>query len=371
MTCYKVKDMTPDLPFPSLNLNDTITKRNPVGARRFLLQYDKPGEFNLQIDNSSLEVFNACAKSAEYKLVDAREAPPKAALTYGSAVHEGLEVYYRDKTLGIKSDTEMRQDMFAAAQVPFEKQPVPLDEWRTSDRAIDTLQRYMKHYEHEDIVVQTRDNVPLVEMPFSLPLTVLEYAPTQLNWKFSELVDPSTYPDELADKPVEVNRINVYWTGKIDLVLTLDGRDTWISDHKTTSMLGGTYWADFELSNQTIGYNWAGWKIIGELPRGLLLNVIYSRPPLKSGLVKTEFHRHRYYYRQDQIEEWEYNTSILVSDFCSNLLRGEFPMMFRWCVGKYGVCPYHDVCKSPASQRRMVLNTDLYSDVTWSPLNKD
>jgi len=99
MTCYKVKDMTPDLPFPSLNLNDTITKRNPVGARRFLLQYDKPGEFNLQIDNSSLEVFNACAKSAEYKLVDAREAPPKAALTYGSAVHEGLEVYYREKHL--------------------------------------------------------------------------------------------------------------------------------------------------------------------------------------------------------------------------------------------------------------------------------
>lgn len=360
-----------DFPFPSLDLSSVQTKPNTVGQRRFLLQYVGPGEFNLQIDNSSLEVFNACAKSAEYKLVHAREAPPKAALTYGSAVHEGLEVYYRDKTLGIKDESTMRQDMFAAAQVPFEKQPVSLDEWRTADRAIDTLQRYMKHYEHDEIEVQVQDNVPLVELPFSLPLGVVEYEPHLLDYKFCEIVDPTTYPDELANNPVEITKVNIYWTGKIDLAILLDGKDDWISDHKTTSLLGPTYWTDFEISNQTVGYCWAGQKIFNRPFRGLLLNVIYSRPPLKSGLKKTEFHRKRYYYRQDQIDEWESNTLTLCSDFISNLMRGEFPFMYRWCVGKYGVCPYHDVCKAPAAQREMILNTDLYTDVTWSPLNKD
>jgi len=347
---------------PSIDLSSvSLAEPTLPGHRRYLLQYISPGVFALQIDNSSLEVFCTCPRAAEYKLVHARESGGSAALVYGGAVHIGLETWYKhadepsfwDEALPLIEDT-------------FSKTPPPLGEWRTFEKCIDTLQRYIKKYPTEPFSIQTYNGQPQIERAFSLPLTVVELN-VQTDYSFSSIVDPDTYPLELADQPVYISEVHVYWTGKIDMLIDLDSRP-YILDHKTTSVAGPQYFKEYELSQQTIGYCWAASRLYGAPITDFLLNCIIGRKPTPSG-VGCEFTRQRYNYRPDQITEWETNITVLVSDFLSNLARGFFPQATKWCFGKYGECPYFQTCTLPPSHRMAMLTSSAYRNVTWSPLN--
>ena len=52
--------------------------------------------------------------------------------------------------------------------------PVPLDEWRTADRAIETIAKYRKQFEHDVFEVLEVSGKPMVEVPFALPLGEVE-----------------------------------------------------------------------------------------------------------------------------------------------------------------------------------------------------
>ena len=360
---------------PQINTSGIVTKPvQPAGNRRYLLKQvaDTPNTFTLQIDNSSLEVFNACARSAEYKLVHARQGGEKPALVYGGAIHDGLEHYYKNFHLPqytVARDT-LKEEMFEKASKKYETYSPPLGEWRTLDRACDTLSKYLNEYKDEPFKVRQVDDTPQVEIPFSLPLTVVDFGPgaQATEYTFSELVDPETWlPDQHPDSNVILKEVRVYWTGKIDVVIDLD-MQSWIMDHKTSSMVGPTFFKDFELSQQTLGYCWAAEQIYNERFAGLLVNVLVGRKPTKTG-IPTAFERQRYHYRQDQIDEWQQDVTTLVSDFVANLARSNFPKMTKWCVGKYGLCEYHEVCSLPPHTRLPILFSDSFVDSTWSPLN--
>lgn len=335
--------------------------------RRTLLKHLEGNNFAMQIDNSSLETFTSCARMSQYQLVKARVPAPTAALTYGSAIHEGLEVYYREQFYKRMEREDMLQAIFAAAIKPFDNFTVPPNEWRTPDMAIDTLTRYMNHYQSEPFTLLDAGG-PLVEFPFSIPLGVLEYHDTTLNVTWADVVDPTTIPADVdPDELLVLGDVHIYWTGKIDLVINMDN-SLWIADHKTSSMGGYSFFDAFYLSNQTIGYVWAAGKIFNTPFAGLLVNAIFGRKPTRTGMGTT-FERQRFHYRPDQIDEWEHNTLLLVSDFISNLVRAEFPMMTKACF-MYGKCRYHDVCSLPKQHRDILLYSDQYVDATWSPLNK-
>lgn len=356
--------------FNALNIDVTqvVVKSKAKGTKRKLLKYLSPGVFAIQIDNSSNEVNTTCSRSAEYKLVLGREAPPGPALVYGSAIHNGLEVWYNDTTLGHKHIQTTLNDVMDAVVKTFEE-PVPLNEWRTPDKACDTLIRYMKTYADDPFQVLLHEGKPCVEMPFSLPLGVLDYNDETLHRTFKDIVDSTTWPEgQDPEEPVRIREVHVYWTGKIDLIGMVDGLVT-VMDHKTTSMGGPTFFDDFELSSQTVGYTWAVRQILGIPVNHFMVNAIIGRKPTRTG-ISLDLSRQRYFYSDERVKEWELNTLVSVSDFISNLLRNYFPMAPKWCMGKYGKCKYHDVCSLPEKQRMPMLMSDQYSDVTWSPLNE-
>lgn len=355
-----------------LSFDDTDLRvvPTPVGKRRFLLQYKDDNTFVFQIDNSSLEVFATCPRSAEYKLVAGRSPLPSAALTAGSAVHEGLESWYKDITNGVDRDTA-KQNALAASQIPFDLRPnMDMREWRTPERVVTTLLSYFNKYEKEPFSIMSIEGKPQVEIPFSLPLTVIDMGGVELqHHTFGDLVEPDTWPEGATEStPVILNEVHVYWTGKMDLLIMLDGA-LMVSDHKTSSMMGPTFWADFELSNQTIGYSWAASEISGQDVKGLLVNCIYWRPPTKTE-VKTEFHRQRFYYSQAQKDEWVQDTIANVSDFLTSLAREYFPKNPKWCMGKFGACRYHMTCVGEPETRQDMLFSHAYVDTTWNPLEK-
>lgn len=301
-----------------------------------------PNHFILQIDNTSLETFATCPRASQYLLVSRRTTHQNAALTFGSAIHEGLEAYYKNPRL---SDDHRLQLALIHTLIPFEGRSFPINEWRTADRACDTIQRYIKRYPTEPFTIL--DCEAAVELPFSIPLCTME---------FNGMVNG-----------VQVDTVHVYWTGKIDLAVQQDG-SYWVMDHKTTSMVGPSFWDHFHLSNQTVGYVWAAQKLYNAQFAGLIVNCIVGRPITKSG-THTDFERQRFYYTPEQVNEWEENVKTMVGDFLANLHRNHFPMHTTWCIGKYGKCKFHDVCSLPNDSRMAMLNSDHYADNVWSPLN--
>jgi hypothetical protein len=313
---------------------------------QLLIESSEPGVFDYLIDNSSLEVFNSCARSAQFKLVNKKiPAGRRSPLEFGKAAHNALELRY--SAGGGQINDFMRQEVIAKGVRYLQVDSVPEpDDWRNADQMRNLLTQYLKTYEVEPF------DILAVEKPFSLPLCEI----------------PIDLPDPQTGK--QVKTIRVYWTGKIDIVAENFRKSAFVLDHKTTSMLGATFWKQFELSNQMMGYCWAATQIYERPVYSVMINVLGSRKPTKTG-KGIELDRNSYHYRVDQIESWKVNTETLVADFLSHYFRSYFPMQTMWCVGKYGTCPYHDVCSLPLPQQPTILNSGMYETDTWSPLNDE
>ncbi len=352
----------PDIQLDNIHLGNT----QQPGIRRRLLSFHE-GKFILRIDNSGLEDLVMCAFQGKVKKVLGRVPPTNAALVYGSAVHAGLEYHY--KNYETRKTDEHIMGMAEEATKEFQNFTPALDEWRTLDRCIDTLQRYLKKYPEEPFSIIGVDDVPQVEIPFSIPLGVIELNET-LAFDWETLVEPDTWPDHIkGDEPVEIKDLHIYWTGKIDLVISLDNQN-WVSDHKTSSIVGPTYWKDFELSQPAIGYCWAGEQLYGTEFRGLLANVIVGRKPTKTG-TPTDFQRQRFYYTRNRLQRWERNVTSIITSFVQRLVTDDFPQETKWCVGKYGVCPMHDECSLDTEEMTIrALYSSKFTNNTWSPLAK-
>lgn len=350
-----------------LNLSGVQTRPpQQKGEPRYLLSHLEGDDYVLEIDWSSIQQALTCDRSAMWSLIYGRTTGKSAALTYGSAIHKGLETYYR----GGASLTEI----LASGEQEFLDYPPGLSEWRTYDSYARALTEYVKKYSIEDTftILRNSEDLPMVEQGFALPLTVIPVGeflafPGELICKNPPAVIERAAPSDFAGGlNLFVDNIHVVWTGVIDLVVK-DSDQLWIVDHKTTSIEGDSYWKQYELSQQFTGYVWAASELLGQRVEGAVANVIYGRQPTKTGRG-LDFLRRRYHYRDDQLGEWRQNMIWLMEDFVHNLQTGRFPMKTQWCVGKFGTCPYHDVCSLPSSARLTMLMSDQYSRNVWNPL---
>lgn len=306
----------------------------------FLLPTDQPDVFELHVDNSAKELFETCSRASEYYTTQRRQlAGERAALFFGGVIHKALV----PRKLQLP---EWQKEQERIIIEEFTAHPPGPDEWRTVDRAIDVIHQYNKAY-------------PLDAEPFKL-------LPGCCEMPFKLLLGEAELDSMITDHrgTYYVKKVIIYWTGRIDAII--DYGSILIQDHKTTSILGPTFYDDFQLASQMIGYTWAGRKL-GHSIQGLLLDVFALRKPTRTG-KSTEFQRQRYFYSDEHIDEWEKDTFTIITDFLEHLCRGYFPKMTKWCHGKYGTCQYWSVCTSLPSQRADVLASPQYTDVEWSPL---
>lgn len=297
-------------------------------------------DYELCVDNSSKELFETCARAAEYYNVYRREgAAERPALFRGTVLHHALAI----RKLRPHDDFQPLQiDYILEA---YRDKDFGEDEWRTAERAIDTIILYNKQWpiESEPFVVIEGS----VEKPFKILLGTAEL---------------NTHIPGIG----YVRNVRIYWTGILDGLV--DYSQLFVLDHKSTSVLGPTFFDDFVLSSQMHGYVWSARKIGYPDCAGLYLDVLASRKPTKTGIAN-EFQRQRYYYNDAHLAEWERDTFTLIEDFLEHLCRGYFPKSPKWCFGKYGRCQYWDVCTQPPENRQDVIESDLYKPVTWSPLS--
>lgn len=330
----------------------------PRGPRRPLLTPipDAPDEYLLVVDNSALEKFTTCPMSAYYYMVAGREAHARnAALTFGGAIHVGME------RLELGASPEAQD---AAVRQFFLDNPAPPDEYRSAATAVEVMAHYRKRATFPDYAweIQSDAHGPLVERAFELPLGVVDVNARICTDRFDSFV----------------KRIHIAWSGRIDLIARCNNRVR-IGDHKTTSIAGDQVIQDFQLASGTLGYVWSGRRLWPDLDiTGVVINFIHLKRPAKGlgladkgprgGDPALNFFRSYYDYTPERIAWWEHNTLLIVTNFIQALVHNEFSFNTKWCFGKYGRCPYHDVCiQDDSAIRRSMLMSDMYRDVTWNP----
>lgn len=310
----------------------------------FLRPTSEEGVYELLVDNSSKELFETCSRAQFYYTVMRREGiAERPSLFRGTVIHGALA----RRMLGVSEADQLRYIMDAYKDKDFGP-----DEWRTCERAVETIQLYNKQWPAEtepfDLVVEDRNGRVAVEVPFKLYLGEAHLD----SWV-------ETHAGRFF-----VKKVLVYWTGIIDAVISYSGI-LLVMDHKTTSVLGTTFFDDFVLSSQMHGYVWAARKL-GWDCKGLFLDVLAGRKPTRTGIAN-EFQRQRYFYSEEHLAEWERDTFTLITDFLEHLCRGYFPKSPKWCFGKYGRCQYWDVCSQLPQNRKQMLDSELFKNVTWDP----
>ena len=376
-----------------------LIPHNPSGSRRPLLTpLPEPGHCLMVIDNSSCEKFVTCPQSAYNYLVLGREGQTRsAALTFGGALHAGLEKFLEWQYLmqghsGVLSDCSSDVQDLAIVK-HFCENPLPLDifpDYRTVESCLEVMKHYrfqaqLPDYQWE---ILSDEKGPVVERAFELPLGVLEvgawincpwFSVDELYKIYVNYGNNVPAGNPLTAASVFVSHIHVAWSGRVDAIVHANGMAR-ICDHKTASDKRYLNPQKYHLANQTIGYVWAAKQLFPSLDvKGFLLNGIIFRKPTGAGSIfdkgprggepALSFARYYYEYSDERLLWWANNALTIVSDFIHCLTRNEFPSHTAWCHGTYGPCPYLEVCEqdSPA-MREALINSDRYKTVTWNPV---
>lgn len=325
---------------------------------------DHPDDYVLEVDYSGLSKFMECPRQSENYHVRSREADrDRAATDFGKLFHTLEEKRIR---AGFTPETLVHQQETIAMH--FLRHPPSATDYRTAAMMTQVRSGYTSQYILDgwtEKLLQI-DGQPMVERPFKIPLCTVEvnkllsYTPQTLIGEDSGV---SGAPHALPF----VRNIHVLYTGRIDAVLQ-EGPFVWVVDHKTSSRGGREFEEAFRLSLQTRGYCYVAQLLCGLEVTGLILNAAIIRPPTKTG-KGVEFLRRNYFYSQDSLAEWLQDTQALATDFVSALVRGYFPQTSRSFKSPCAGCDYNENCTLPREQRAADLASDLYRDVTWSPIH--
>lgn len=292
----------------------------------------------LYIDNSSMELFTTCPRQAYYYVIRKLELNrDRIALSFGEAFHAVLEHLYRTYGTSFRTRDQDAEILRFAESLRLD---TPEDDYRTIPYLVNAVDRYLTQYPGEGFSIVSLHGQPAVELPFAYPLGTI-------------------------DSPI-FGQVQIVWTGKIDLVYKSQGRNG-IFDHKTTSMLGPQYFAEFEIAHQMYGYAAATEFITGEPVHEITINALGCRKPTRTG-VAYEFSRHIIPISRALLSEWHDDCLQIVSNFIAYAEDGRYPRHTKWCVGKYGPCQYRSICTLDPSVRESALATTEFRPVTWSPL---
>ena len=310
----------------------------------------------LFIDNSTFETFSTCPRQGEYYFCRKREtAGTRPALFFGDLIHKALEHRYKTE-FPYHQTPAVEAEMVGILEKGYETYTPPDGEFRTLSFGVELINTYGVKYPFEGFQVYNN----MVERSFAIPIGEVEINADVL------VLNPDTFETSVR----HLKKIHIIWTGKIDLVIQQNNVDGLMcADHKTTSMMGPSFFKDFELSHPMLGYNWAARHITGQPVIGHMMNAIATRKPTRTG-TSLEMVRQFYRVEDHQLEEWRMDTMHAVTSIVSQIVGGYLPKHTKWCLGKYGECQYHKVCTMRPEHREIMLSSGEYQDVTWSPLKE-
>lgn len=280
----------------------------------------------MKIDNFALTMFQACP--AKYLLRIREGWVPRrrrAALGFGGGVHVALAKWY--STPGEPAE---RAKTAIEAMVAAWPENMPTDDYRTREKAVQVFLDYIKTYPQEQFEVVGYPDIPLVERAFTLPTG--RYLECDECGLYMDPEDEYSGVCSNCGQPLEP----VEYGGIIDAGVTF-GDQVYVLEHKTTSMLGPTYFYQYKPNNQVTGYIWALSQLTSKKVGGAVINAIGA---FKSS--PNRFERNITNRFPAEIKEWLDHVVIT----CNEIKRCERTGVWPWRTGscmQYGMCDYHSV----------------------------
>ena len=282
-------------------------------------------------DATSLGTFRECPKKYYLQVIRGYTTKRAAlALDFGIALHEGLELYYRNKAKGMPQEENERAVVALLLRHPLraniDKYEDPV---RNSKTLVFSVWDYMQNYRHE----------PCETMVFSDGTVGVE-----LHFQFE-----TDFQTALGEK--------ISLAGHIDR-LTKQDLGVFVQDHKTTSMpLTQRYFDQYKPDTQMTLYTIAGDVVFATPIKGVMIDGI--------DLKKGEFSRQMSLRSREYCEEWlgELELWLKVAEFYAT--RGIYPGNDKSCH-KYSGCPFKDYCTAPQNLREQILQEDFVKRV-WDP----
>ena len=250
------------------------------------------------LSNSAVETAETCPTKYYWRYVR-RIVPVEegdvAALSFGLAIHKGLEVRGNGQALG--DAIEAFEEMF----------PTDLSPKHTRKAGKLILKEYYDRYEAE-------------------PVRVLE------NEKMYKYTDEQGWA----------------YRGRIDKLIELGG-EIMIMDHKTTSNLGSAFYASTKPNGQFSGYIF----LVGQVNpavKSLMVDGLLTPYPYKTKPLATEFQREVTTRSELELELWYENIQSIVCGIRKWAKTGTYPKYDRgWnCANRWQECPYRNLCLIPA-----------------------
>jgi hypothetical protein len=310
----------------------------------------------LFIDNSSFSLIMECQRKAGLGLSLKRKAnKDESALNFGKIMHKSLE--YRYATVGsgfVTADVEAK--MVQVLADGFSQHTPPEGDFRTLDQAVACIEAYNLRYPQEDFEILEVNGHCGTETPFAIPLCELEVNDTI--W-VQDVNDPEP-------REVYIRNLPIVFTGRIDLNIQ-DALGIWVFDHKTTSIGGANFFAEFYTATQFKGYCWATKQLTGRMPSGAIINGLINRRPTRTG-KSIEFIRDHVNLDATVIDEWFHTFTAGINQYIHSIKHQQFPMSTTSCISKYGRCEFYNVCSLPVGQRELMLRSGEYTDRTWDPI---
>lgn len=254
-----------------------------------------------------------------------------AALGFGGALHAGIAQWYKTGNLG--------QALLAIGEVWKDDQPV--DDFRTKEKCITTMIEYSKQYPQESFqIVGLAEGNPMIEVPFTIELG--RHVPFCGDWTDRDGTQHTGcgvmqhgFENTVCEKcgtPLEYIEYGGIFDGLIEFA-----HQVYIFEHKSTSMLGSTYFNQFKPNNQVCGYIWGAGELSGKKVVGAMVNAI--------GIYKvgaTKFLREITSRSDAAIAEWKCNVQSTCAEIRFHERHGFWPLRTMACT-LYGRCEFHDV----------------------------
>lgn len=313
----------------------------------------------VRINSSSLDVIQNCMRKAQLLLHEGWKPEVEGpALTFGSAIHAALEVYYQGKieerTVPSLEDLErmtyghgVPDSLCTRAFAAFMKKAEPLSALPEGDKRHPLngawiLWNYFKAYKDDPYVCYVDEEGPFVERGFSFVL----------------------HSD--SEKVIEL-------FGTIDIVFWhIDTGRRLPGDHKTTSSFGfgdSNYFDREKPNHQYTGYLMGAREVFGVESSEFCVNVVEvkAKPKTARG-TPPSFPRQITSRSKEDFAEFTEVVVDSVSRYLRAMDTGIWPLGPVGACNSYGSCQYRQVCSAPPSLRNNILTSKFKKAGTNAPL---
>jgi len=294
------------------------------------------------------------------------------ALGHGVAVHAGLAAWYRGSLDGLSGP--QRVDLAFAALTQAWPEDQPVDDFRTLSRAQELLLTYIKEYPQESFQILA------VEVPFTLPLRDPEgkYRWLDCGNSFPDTFDPTLGRTFCPGKPLDSGNCDICgrpcesieYGGIFDLNVQYGAgkySTIYVMDHKTTSVLGPTFFLQFKPNAQITGYVWADTQLSDRKVAGAIINALCLTRGGNIVVGKREITD-----RSDaDIREWISDTVWTCNAIRESQRTGVWPKSDEECQGKYGMCGYHGIHVLTEPHERQARRETDYIQRKWDYEDRD